>query len=55
MYLGYTGTDAAFDFGRVYGTTVCDERQVRQVRVSTHLTLRAHAASLPVDHSHHTI
>jgi hypothetical protein len=31
-YLDYTGTDAAFDFGRVYGTTVCDARQVRQVR-----------------------
>ena len=31
-YLGYRGTAAAFDFGRVYGTTVCDAGQVRQVR-----------------------
>jgi dipeptidase len=31
-YLGYHGPDAAFDFGRVYGTTVCDAAQVRQVR-----------------------
>ena len=34
-YIGYTGTDAAFDFGAVYGTTVCDKRQVRQVRILT--------------------
>jgi hypothetical protein len=31
-YLGYTGTDAAFSFGEVYGTTACDARQSRQVR-----------------------
>ena len=31
-YLGYTGTDAAFDFGAVFGTTVCNAGQVRQVR-----------------------
>jgi hypothetical protein len=30
--LGYKGTDAAFDFGVVFGTTKCDASQVRQVR-----------------------
>lgn len=32
QYLGYKGTDAAFDFGSVYGTTVCDLGQNRQLR-----------------------
>jgi hypothetical protein len=36
-YLKYTGTDADFDFGPVYGTTKCDDRQGRQVRSSAFL------------------
>ncbi len=41
-YLGYTGTDATFDFGAVYGTTVCDARQSRQVRSQAFLRDLAH-------------
>ena len=40
-YLGYKGTDAAFDFGSVYGTTVCNLQQVRRVRSEAYLRDRA--------------
>jgi dipeptidase len=39
--LGYSGSDADFDFGTVYGTTKCDARQVRQVRSQAFLRDRA--------------
>jgi hypothetical protein len=44
--LGYKGTDAAFDFGRVYGTTECDLGQVRQVRSQAFLRDQAKAHKL---------
>ena len=62
-YLGYDGTDAAFDFGVVYGTTVCDAKQVRQVRSQAflrdlardHRLTKADLMLTLSDHEHGTI